>query len=150
MINVEIGTLIHRPAWQVFDFVSKPQNDFQWQYGTLATASLTDGASEMGTFFRSVGHLLGRRIQGTFEVTEYELNRKYEFKSLSGPLHSWTSYTFAKAYEGTQFNLSMNACVVDFFKMDERILEKKIKKQLKENLSLLKELLEAGTALATF
>jgi len=148
MINLDISTIIYRPVRQVFDFVSTPENDFQWQYGTLATASLSEGVSKIGTFFRSIGHLLGRRVQGTFEVTEYELNRKYGFKSLSGPLHSQTSYTFEMANGGTRINISTRANVVDFFQMDERILGKKIKKQLKENLTMLKDLLEAKQILS--
>ncbi len=148
MINLDISTIIYRPVRQVFDFVSTPENDFQWQYGTLATVSLSEGISKIGTFFRSIGHLLGRRVQGTFEVTEYELNRKYGFKSLSGPLHSQTSYTFEMANGGTRINISTRANVVDFFQMDERILGKKIKKQLKENLILLKDLLEANQILS--
>lgn len=143
MINVDLATIIHRPISQVFDFVSTPENDFQWQYGTLATASLSEGVSKMGSFFRSVGHLVGRRVQGTFEVTEYEPNRKYGFKTLSGPFYSRTSYTFKTADGGTRITISTRAHAVDFFQMNELVLEKKIKKQLKENLALLKDLLEA-------
>ena len=109
----------------------------------MATARLSEGVSNKGTFFRSIGHLLGRRVQGTFEVTEYEPNRKYGFKSLSGPLHSQTSYTFEIANGSTKVNISTQANVVNFFQVDERILEKKMRKQLKENLTLLKDLLEA-------
>ena len=128
---------------QVFDFVSSPENDFQWQYGTLAAARVPDGANKIGSFFRSIGHLLGHRMQGIFEVTEYEPNRKYAFKSLSGPLHSQTSYTFEPASGSTQISISIQAHVVNFVEMNERLLEKKMKKQLKENLALLKDLLEA-------
>jgi hypothetical protein len=148
MINLDISTIIYRPVRQVFDFVSTPENDFRWQYGTLATAGLSEGVSKIGTFFRSIGHLVGRRVQGTFEVTEYVLNRKYGFKSLTGPLHSQTSYSFERANGGTRINISTRANVVDFFQMDERILGKKIKKQLKENLAMLKDLLEAKQILS--
>jgi uncharacterized membrane protein len=143
MISLDISTIIDRPVRQVFDFVSAPENDFQWQYGTLATARLSEGASKTGTFFRSIGHLMGRRVLGTFEVTEYEPNRKYGFKSLSGPLHSQTSYIFEMAAGSTKLHISTRAQVVNFFQMDERILAKRMKQQLKENLALLKELLEA-------
>jgi hypothetical protein len=135
--------MIYRPIKQVFDFVSVPENDFQWQYGTLAAASLPDGVSKIGSFFRSIGHLLGRRNQGIFEVTEYEPNTKYSFKSLSGPLHSQTSYTFEVSKGSTRISISTQAQVVNFFQMNERLLEKKMKKQLKENLALLKDVLEA-------
>jgi uncharacterized protein YndB with AHSA1/START domain len=146
MIHLEMSTMIYRPIQQVFDFVSTPENDFQWQYGTLATARLSEGASQKGTAFRSVGHLMGHRIQGTFEVIEYEPNSEYGFKSLSGPLHSQTSYTFEKANGGTKITMSTRAHVVDFYQMNERHLGRNIKKQLKENLTLLKGLLEETIA----
>ena len=85
---------------------------------------------------------MGRRIQGTFEVTEYEPNKKYGFKSLSGPLHSQTLYTFELAGGGTKVNISTQASATNVFQSDEGILEKKMKKQLKENLALLKDILE--------
>lgn len=142
MIHLEMSTMIYRPIKQVFDFVSTPENDFQWQYGTLAAARLSEGISQKGTSFRSVGHLMGHRVQGTFEVIEYEPNKEYGFKSLSGPLHSQTSYTFEMADGGTKITMSTRAHVVNFFQMDEHHLSQKIKKQLKENLTLLKGLLE--------
>lgn len=142
MIHLEMSTIIYRPIEQVFDFVSIPENDYQWQYGTLATARLPKGIGKIGTFFRSIGHLMGHRIQSTFEVIEYEPNSEYGFKSLSGPLHSQTSYTFKAADGGTRITVSTRAHVVDFFQMDERLLGRKIKKQLKENLTILKSLLE--------
>lgn len=142
MIHLEMSTMIYRPIKQVFDFVSTPENDFQWQYGTLATANLSEGISKKGTSFRSVGHLMGHRVQGTFEVIEYEPNREYGFKSLSGPLHSQTSYLFEMVNGGTKITMSTRAHVVNFFQIDEHLLGKKIKNQLKENLTLLKGLLE--------
>ena len=142
MINLEMSTMIDWPVQQVFDFVSTPENDFQWQYGTLATARLSDGVIRTGTFFRSVGHLLGRRNVATFEVTAYDLNKAFGFKSLSGPLHLWSAYTFAMTEAGTRITISTRAHVVNFIHMDEDILEYKIKKQLKENLRILKDRLE--------
>jgi uncharacterized protein YndB with AHSA1/START domain len=143
MINLISSTLIKRPVKQVFDFVSTPENDFQWQYGTLATARLSKGRHAVRTFFRSIGHLMGRRNLSTFEITEFEPNKKYGFKSLSGPLHSKTSYTFEITDGSTKITISTQADVVNFFHMDEGFLEKKMKKQLKENLTMLKDLLEA-------
>ena len=146
MINLNTNTIIYRPVRQVFDFMSTPENDFQWQYGTLASSRISGEANAIGTFFRSIGHLIGERVQGTFEVTEYEPNRRYGFKSLSGPLHSRTSYTFEIANGSTQVNVSTQASVGKSSQVDEHILEKKMKKQLKENLQMLKMLLEEQAA----
>lgn len=142
MINLEMSTMINRPVGQVFDFMSTPENDFQWQYGTLVSARISEGASQRGTSFRSIGHLMGRRIQSTFEVTEYEPNRKYSFKSLSGPLESRTSYTFETDKGVTQINISTQVNAINFFQVNQGVLEKGMKKQLKENLAMLKDLLE--------
>jgi len=144
MINANVSTIIYRPVQQVFDFVSKPENDFQWQYGTLETARLSEGANNLRTTFRSIGHLMGRRNLSTFQVTEYEQNKKYSFKSLSGPLHSQTSYTFETINGGTKINISTQTSVVNFFQINEGLIEKSVRKQLKENLALLKGLLEAS------
>ena len=135
--------MIYRPVKQVFDFVSAPENDFRWQYGTLAAARLPDGANRLGSFFRTIGHLLGQRMQGVFEVTEYEPNRKYAFRSISGPLHIQTCYTFEVASVSTRISITTQAHATSLFEMNERLLERKMKKQLKENLTLLKDLLEA-------
>lgn len=144
MINVNVSTLISRPVQQVFGLVSKPENDFQWQYGTLETARLSKGAKNSRTIFRSVGHLMGRRNLSTFEVAEYEQNKKYSIKSLSGPLHSHTSYTFETVNNGTKVNVSLQASLIDFHHLDEGLVEKSLKRQLKENLALLKDFLEAS------
>ena len=143
MINLNGSTVIYKPITQVFDFVCASENDFEWQYGTLATSRLSENMSKVGSFFRSVGHLVGHRVVGTYEVTEYEPNKKYGFKSLSGPLNSHTLYTFEMGSGGTKINISMQANAVNFFQVNEGVLEKKMKKQLKENLTLLKDVLEA-------
>ena len=144
MIDIHLSELIYLPVKQIFDFVSTPENDFQWQYGTLASSRLSEGVGEPGTFFRSVGHIMGRRMLSTFEVTEYEPNRRYCFKSLSGPLKSHTCYTFDLANDGSTLNISAQVNPVNALQLDEAVLEKKMRQQLKEDLMLLKEILEAG------
>ena len=87
---------------------------------------------------------MGRRNLSTFEVTEYQPDQKYGFKSLSGPLSSQTFYTLGMAHNGcTKIEMSIQADVVNFFQMDEGILEQKMRKQLEENLVMLKNHLEA-------
>lgn len=144
MINIISSTHIYQPIKRVFEYISNPENDFQWQYGTLSSIRISAGIAALGACFQTTGNFMGHRIQSTFEVTEYESNKKYGFKSLSGPLQSFTSYTFALASGYTQLNLLTQANVVNFMELNENILEKKLKKQLKENLAMLKSLLEGG------
>ena len=144
MIHIISSTFISQPIKRVFEFICTPENDFQWQYGTLASNQVSEGVIRVGTCFRSDGHWMGHRTQSTFEVIEYEPNNRYGFKSLSGPLQSITSYTFDIERRYTQVKLSTQANVVNMIELNENVLEKKMKRQIKENLAMLKQILEAG------
>ena len=145
MINLISSILIERPVKQVFDFVSTAENDFRWRYGTLATARLPRGSSAMRTFFRSIGHLMGRRNLSTFEITEFEPNKKYGFKSLSGPVYSRTSYTLENISGRTRINVSIQASAPNFFHIAEKLLWKTMKIQLEEDVATLKTILEENS-----
>lgn len=142
--------MIEAPIERVFNYMSTPENDFQWQYGILATATIPNRHNGMGIYFRSIGHLMGRRNLGTYEVMESSSNMKYRFKSITGPLHSQTTYTFKKVGDDTRVNISIRVGAVNFFRMNERILGRMMKKQLRENLAVLKELLEVEQFPTTF
>ena len=145
MINLTASTLIERPVKQVFDFVSTPENDFQWQYGTLATARLPKSTGVMQNFFRSIGHFMGRRNLRTFEITEFEPNEKYSFKSLSGPVHSRTSYILENISGRTRLKIFTQANAPNFFRITEKLLWKTMKIQLEEDVTTLKTILEENS-----
>jgi hypothetical protein len=143
MIHFDLNTMIYRPLTQVFAFVASPENDFQWQYGTLSTVHISLGEIGMGTLFRAVGHMLGRRIDASYEITVFEQNRSYGFKSVSGPVDSNTLYTFEMLNGGTRIAFSMQTDPKDAFQPGGAIVVRKFRKQYKENLAMLKSILEA-------
>jgi hypothetical protein len=146
MIQLSSSILIERPVSRVFDFVSTPENDFQWRYGTLATVTLPKAGSSVRTFFRSIGHLMGRRNLSTFEVTELVPDKKYSYRSLSGPLHYSTSYLFDEAGGRTRMDISIQVSAPDFFHITEKLLGHTMKEQLLEDGASLKKYLEADAA----
>jgi hypothetical protein len=87
---------------------------------------------------------MGQRVQTTFEVVEYEPTSRYGFKSLSGPLQSFTSFTLEIAKGYTQVKLSLQANLTNSVELSENVLEKKMKRQFKENLAMLKNVMEVG------
>ena len=54
MFHLTIGTMIEAPIQRVFDYMSMPENDFQWQYGTLATATLPNDAHGWASSFEAL------------------------------------------------------------------------------------------------
>jgi len=144
MISFDLHTHIYRPLKQVFTFIATPENDFQWQYGTLASDQISEGEMGMGALFHTLGHFMGHRIESVYEVTEFEPNKRYGFKSLSGPIDSHTLYTFEVTKGSTRINISTQVSEGNLLKPGDVNVEKKVKKQYRENLALLKDVLEAG------
>jgi hypothetical protein len=143
MMNFELNTHIHRPLTQVFSFVATPENDFQWQYGTLTSAQVSQGEVGIGTLFRVVGHLMGQRLETLYEVTTFELNRCYGFRSVTGPVDSHIHYRFEITDGATRIQMTLETDLRDLFKASNTIIIKRFKKQYKENLAMLKSILEA-------
>jgi hypothetical protein len=143
MISFDLNTNIYRPLHQVFRFVATPENDFQWQYGTLASTQISEGEIGIGTVFRTLGHFMGQRIESLYEVTEFEPNKRYGFKSRSGPMDLHTLYTFEVMGGCTKINISTRISSGDLLKPVNIAIEKKVKKQYRENLALLKGIMEA-------
>ena len=143
MIKFALSILIYRPLHQVFAFVSTPENDFHWQYGTLLSTQISKGELGVGTLFRAVSHFLGRRMESVYEVTEFKPDQKYAFKSQTGPLVSHTLYTFELMQGSTRITVSTQLSPGTLLSLNDTSTEKKLKKQYRENLALLKDLLEA-------
>lgn len=142
MISISSNIMIYRPAGVVFDFISSSANNFEWQYGTLASGSMTSSKPGQGATFQSIGHLMGRRVQGTFEVTHYEAGKRYGFRSLSGPLQIVTLYTLEMESGATRVRVTTEATAVNWLDTNERVMARYMQKQMKDDLAMLRDLLE--------
>jgi hypothetical protein len=144
MMKFDLNTNIYRPVQQVFAFVTTPENDFYWQYGTLTSDKISRGEMSVGTLFRTVGHFMGRRFESVYEVTEFMPNQRYGFKSQSGPMDSYTLYTFEIMKGATKISHSTQISLGEPFKSNPITAEKTVKKAYRENLALLKDILESS------
>lgn len=143
MIKFDITTCIYRPLNQVFAFVATPENDFHWQYGTLLSTRISDVEMGVGALFRSVSNFMGRRMEGVYQVTEYEPDKKYGFKSQSGPILVYTLYMFEVMKGSTRIDLFAQITPGALVKSNDASTERTVRKQYRENFTLLKNLLEA-------
>ena len=147
MVSIADSINIHRPLAHVFDFISSSDNDFEWQFGTLTSGRTSEGAAAVGGSFRSVGHLMGRRMVSTFEITEYVNNLQYGFRSLTGPLVSHTLYTLKGSAPGrTTIQIDTQATPADGAVLPRRGMERYMKKELRDNLAMLKTIMETPQA----
>ena len=143
MISINVSTLILRPIREVFEYIVTPENNSKWQYGLLESVRVPNQGVTVGALISSFGHFMGRRIESTFEVTEFESNKGYGFETISGPIQLQTSYSFEPVDHGTVVTVSTLINPAGFFKLVDPIVARIAKKQFKENLAKLKVLLEA-------
>jgi hypothetical protein len=144
MMKFDLSTDIYRPLAQVFAFVTTPENNFHWQYGTLMSTKMSGCEMGVGTLFRVVGHLMGRRGESVYEVTEFEPNKRYGFKSLSGLMELCTLYTFEIMKGSTRVSHVTEISADAPFRSNPTTAERRVKKEYRENLTLLKEILESS------
>ncbi len=143
MYEVEGTVVINRPIEEVFAYIANPENASQWQGAVVEAKQTSEGPVGVGTTGQSTSHFLGRRAESTWEVTEYELNRKAALKSTSGPVPYEQSASFESVDEGTKVTMVGEYEVGGFFKLAEPIFTRMGHRQAETDYANLKDILEA-------
>ena len=144
MINLDLGVLIDRPVKDVFAFITNPQNMSRWNSAVVSLEQLTPGAVGMGTKFKNVGEMMGRRIEGEMQVVAFEPDAKYGFQMQAGPMQVNMLMTFKTVGTGTKLSLNAQGNPAGFFKLAEGVMAGRVKAMMEENLARLKTVLEKG------
>ena len=143
-MQYETSFVINRPIDEVFAFTTNQENQPKWQSRVLEMIKTSDGPIGVGTTWRGVGKFLGRRIEVTTVVTEYELDRTYAGRSTSGPFPIEARQTYESVDGGTRGTFTIEAQPGGFFKIAEPVLLNLYKRQAEAELGSLKEFMEAG------
>jgi uncharacterized membrane protein len=102
IIKVEHSVIVSRSVEEVFSFLGNFEQDPHWQSGIIEAKQIPEGVTLVGTTVRQVRQFLGRRLDYTGDVIEYEENQKIWVKSLSGPYPFEGGYTLEPIDGGTQ------------------------------------------------
>ena len=143
MTNVEVSIVINRPLEEVFVFLSDLRNNLKWRSGMIEAEKTSAGPIGVGTTYRMVNDLFGRRIEGEAEVTEYEPNRKYATMNKSG-LPIETKRIFEAVDGGTRVTFAVKAELGGLFKLAEPLVASMGKRRLEADAAMVKEFIEAG------
>ncbi len=144
MINLDFSALIDRPIKDVFGFVTNPANMSKWNSAVVSLEQITPGALGVGTKFKSVGEMMGRRIEGEMQITAYEPDTKCGFQVNAGPMQVNLTLSFKTVGTGTKVNLNAQGNPGGLFKLAEGVLAGQVKSMMEGNLSRLKSVLEKG------
>ena len=143
MATLDFSIEINRPLEEVFAFVSNPENMPRWSSTGSEVKITSAGPIGVGTTYRSVVTILGRRIEVEVEITEYEPNRSFAQKSKSGPFPVESRTTFERVDGGTRVNSTSVAEPGGFFKLAEPLLVRMVKRQFEADFANLKDLMES-------
>ena len=142
MINLDLGVLIDRPVKDVFAFVANPNNMSKWNSAVVSLEQVTPGTVGVGTKFKTVGEMMGRRIEGEMQVTAYEPDAKCGFQVQAGPMQVNLTMTFKTVGTGTKVSLNAQGNPGGLFKLAEGVMAGQVKSMMESNLARLKVALE--------
>ena len=144
MFKFEKSIVINRPQQEVFDFVTDLSNDSKWQSNIESVERVSDGPIGVGSTWRYVTKLLGRKNETEIQMTSYDPPNQASVKAISGPIPFENTHKFESNGNGTKFSIMGQAEIGGFFKMAEGLAVKQIEKQMEADAAALKKLLEAG------
>jgi len=144
MINLDFGVLIDRPTKDVFAFVSNPNNMSKWNSAVVSLEQVSPGAVGVGSKFKTVGEMMGRRIEGEMQITAYEPDTKCGFQVNAGPMQVNLTLSFKTVGTGTKVSLNAQGNPGGIFKLAEGVMTGQIKSMMEGNLARLKDALEKG------
>lgn len=142
MINLDFGVLIDRPMKDVFAFVSNPNNMSKWNSAIVSLEQATLGKVDVGSKFKTIGEMMGRRIEGDMQITAYEPDTKCGFQVTAGPMQVNLTLTFKTVGTGTKVSLNAQGNPGGLFKLAEGVMAGQVKSMMEGNLARLKTALE--------
>ena len=144
MINLDFSALIDRPQKDVFAFVADPGNMSKWNSAVVSLEQIAPGKVGVGTKFKSIGEMMGRRIEGEMQITAYEPDTKCGFQVTAGPMQVNLTMIFKTVGTGTKVSLNAQGNPGGLFKLAEGVMAGQVKSMMEGNLARLKAALEKG------
>jgi carbon monoxide dehydrogenase subunit G len=142
MIKIDLSTLVDKPIKDVFAFIGNLNNMPKWNTTVMGVEQITPGEVGVGTKFKSVGEMMGRRIEGEMQVTAYEPDTKFGVQMNAGPMQVNMMVSFETVGTGTKISLNAQGNPAGFFKLAEPVMAGRVKAMMEENIASLKSQLE--------
>ena len=143
-IRVEHTLVINRPVEEVFALVTDVESFPRWTESIIEAVKTSEGPVELGTTCRIVNKAMGRQLDHSFVVTQYELNKVYAVKSTAGPFPMEMCYTVESVEGGTRLHVESEADPRGAMRLAGPMLNRMLKKQITADHANLKALLESS------
>jgi uncharacterized protein YndB with AHSA1/START domain len=133
-------TINRRPA-EVFAFLAQFDNVPRWNYAISETRKLTAGPPDVGAVYRQT-RTLPTRSEETFEVTEFEPDRRLSIRGALGPFRGEITYLLEPTGNATALTNTMNLKPSGPMRLVAPLAASRVKSAVAANLDTLKQILE--------
>lgn len=109
MAHVEKTIIINRPVHEVFEYVVEGRHNPEWRDGILEIRPMDDRPPGRGVRYRQlIRGPLGMRIDGDYEITEFDEDKVMEFAVISGPGRPTGRFEFTEVSGSTQLHFELD------------------------------------------
>jgi carbon monoxide dehydrogenase subunit G len=142
-MRAELTIEVARTPEDVFAYLTDVSNLPAWQSG-VHTAQIEDaGEPRLGARIRESRHMLGRELNTTLEITEYDPPRVFSLRALDSPVPFVVRHELEPTDGGTRLTVTGlgDAGLLPGFASG--IMARRAEKQFRKDFERLKKLLEA-------
>jgi hypothetical protein len=144
-VDVTVDIVINRPRPEVADYAVDPDNATAWYANITKVEWKTARPLAVGSRFAFVASFLGRTLAYTYEVVDFEPDRRFVMRTAEGPFPMETVYEWADVQAGaTRMTLRNRGEPSGFAGIAAPMLSLAMKRATTKDLRRLKANLEAS------
>ena len=142
-VDVTTEVVIERPPGVVSVYACDPANAPLW-YGNIKSVEWkSDPIVHTGSKIAFVAEFLGKRLEYTYEIVEYEPGERFVMRTAQGPFPMETIYTFAETPDGhTHMTLRNHGEPSGVSKLMAPMIQAAMRSANEKDLAKLKQILE--------
>ncbi|MEA2501133.1 MAG: hypothetical protein QOD01_1244 [Actinomycetota bacterium] len=148
MPHAENMVVIAAPITDVFAFIADGTNNPQWRPGVMDITPPDGGPEEGAVYGQGLRGPKGRRMDGDYRITDYQIPDRFAFEVIAGPARPTGSFDLEEPVAGaTTVRFSLDLQAKGLMKVPMRFAGKIIERQMRAEvdcLSRLKDLFEGG------
>jgi len=144
-IDVQTEVLIRRSRAEVAAFMFDPRNDSIWTTGVVECRPLTEGPLRKGSRVERISKFLGRQFGYQYEVVAAE-SESFVQMHVDEPFPMEIRYELETRPEGTITRIRAQGDATGFFRLAAPLMSRMVRRNITNDLELLKEYLEARAA----
>jgi len=142
-VDVLTEIVIDRPCDRVAGYAADPSHAPDWYVNIASVRWRTGPPLRLGSRVAFVARFLGRQLEYTYEVTEYEPGHRLVMRTAEGPFPMETSYTWRPHPSGgTLMTLRNRGEPAGFARVGAPVLAAAMRRTNAKDLARLKVLLE--------